>query len=107
MIIYNVTINIDHSVYEKWLLWMQNKHISDVLATGLFNNARFVKVLVDGDTGFTYSVQFFTDSHDKLNNYYKNHAPRLRHEGFELFGDKMIAFRTELEVLSEHFHSEN
>ena len=31
----------------------------------------------------------------------------LKQEGFELFGDKMLAFRTELEVLSEYFHSEN
>lgn len=106
MIIYNVTINIDHSIQNEWLQWMQNKHISDVLATGLFNNARFVKVLVE-DEGATYSVQFFSDSKEKLNDYYKNHAPRLRQEGLELFGDKMLAFRTELEVLSEHFHSEN
>lgn len=107
MIIYNVTINIDHSVHNKWLQWMQNKHINDVLATGLFNNARFVKVLVQEDEGVTYSVQYFSDSKEKLNDYYKNHAPRLRQEGLELFGDKMLAFRTELEVLSEHFHSEN
>ena len=65
MIIYNVTINIDHSVHDKWLQWMQNKHISDVLATGLFNNARFVKVLVEEDDGVTYSVQFFSDSKTK------------------------------------------
>ncbi len=107
MIIYNVTINIDHSVHNNWLQWMQNKHINDVLATGLFKNARFVKVLVAEDEGATYSVQFFSDSKEKLNDYYKNHAPKLRQEGLELFGDKMLAFRTELEVLSEHFHSEN
>jgi hypothetical protein len=86
---------------------MQNKHISDVLSTGLFNNARLVKVLVQEDEGATYSVQFFSDSKEKLNDYYQNHAPRLRKESLDLFGDKMLAFRTELEVLSEHFHSEN
>jgi hypothetical protein len=26
----------------------------------------------------------------------------LREEGLKLFGDKMLAFRTELEVISEH-----
>ncbi|WP_438965135.1 DUF4286 family protein [Flavobacterium sp.] len=107
MIIYNITINIDLSVHDKWLLWMKNKHISDVLATGLFKNARFVKVLVQEEEGATYSVQFFVDSRDKLNEYYKNHAPKLRQESLELFGDKMLAFRTELEVLDEYFHAEN
>jgi hypothetical protein len=104
MIIYNVTINIDQSVHDKWLQWMRNKHIDDVLATGLFISARMVKVLVDEEMGgTTYSVQYFTDSRAKLEDYYKNHATRLRQEGLSLFADKMLAFRTELEVLSEHY----
>ncbi len=46
MIIYNVTINIDESVHDEWLQWMQTKHIKDVLNTGCFTSARLVKVLV-------------------------------------------------------------
>lgn len=57
MIIYNVTINIDESVHDKWLTWMQQKHIKDVLNTGLFTSARMVKVLVDEEMGgITYSI---------------------------------------------------
>ncbi|VXB36082.1 conserved hypothetical protein [Flavobacterium sp. 9AF] len=108
MIIYNVTVNIDESVHEKWLQWMKNKHIDDVLSTGLFISARMVKVLVEEEMGgTTYSVQYFTDSRAKLEEYYKNHAPRLRQEGLQLFADKMLAFRTELEVMSEHYGKEN
>ncbi|CAM4042195.1 MULTISPECIES: DUF4286 family protein [Flavobacterium] len=108
MIIYNVTINIDESVHDQWLQWMRNKHIDDVLATGLFISARMVKVLVEEEMGGqTYSVQYFTDSREKLEEYYKNHAPRLRNEGLALFADKMLAFRTELEVMSEHYGKEN
>jgi hypothetical protein len=51
--------------------------------------------------GTTYSVQYFTDSKEKLDAYYLEDAPRLREEGMRLFGDKMLAFRTELEVLEE------
>lgn len=108
MIIYNVTINIDESVHDKWLQWMRNKHIEDVLATGLFISARMVKVLIEEEMGgTTYSVQYYTDSRAKLEEYYKSHAPRLRNEGLSLFADKMIAFRTELEVMSEHYGNEN
>ncbi len=48
-----------------------------------------------------YSVQYFTDSREKLEAYCLADAPRLREEGMRLFGDKMLAFRTELEVLEE------
>lgn len=108
MIIYNVTINIDESIHDQWLVWMQQKHINDVLKTGLFTKAKLVKVLVEEEMGgVTYAVQYFTESKDKLNEYYKSHAPKLREEGVSLFGDKMLAFRTELEIFSEHFHSGN
>ena len=108
MIIYNVTINIDESVHHKWLSWMQNKHINDVLATGKFIKAKLVKVLLDEEMGgVTYSVQYLTDSKKTLERYYNEDAPRLREEGLRLFGDKMLAFRTELEVLSEIFPDSN
>ena len=103
MILYNVTINIHESVHDQWMQWMQEKHIGEVLATGKFSAARMVKVLVEEDMGgITYSIQYTTDSKETLQRYYDEDAPRLRKEGLQLFGDKMLAFRTELELISEH-----
>jgi phosphoribosylamine-glycine ligase len=103
MIIYNVTINIHESVHDQWMQWMQEKHIKDVLATGKFTSARMVKVLIEEEMGgTTYSIQYTTDSRETLQRYYEEDAPRLRDEGLALFADKMLAFRTELELISEH-----
>lgn len=103
MIIYNVTINIHESVHDQWLQWMQQKHINEMLATGKFSSAKIVKVLIEEEMGgTTYSVQYTTDSKETLERYYQEDAPRLREEGLRLFGDKMLAFRTELELISEH-----
>jgi hypothetical protein len=52
--------------------------------------------------GTTYSIQYTTDSKATLEKYYQEDAPKLREEGLKLFGDKMLAFRTELELISEH-----
>lgn len=103
MIIYNVTINIHESVHNQWMIWMQEKHIKDVLATEKFTSAKMVKVLIEEEMGgTTYSIQYTTDSKETLEKYYQEDAPRLREEGLRLFGDKMLAFRTELELISEH-----
>ena len=103
MIIYNVTINIHESVHDQWMKWMQDKHIGDMLATGKFSSARMVKVLVDeAIEGNTYSIQFTTDSKETLQRYYDEDAPSMRQEGQALFGDKMLAFRTALEHISDH-----
>jgi phosphoribosylamine-glycine ligase len=103
MIIYNVTINIHESVHDQWMKWMQEKHISDMLATGKFSSARMAKVLIEEEMGgTTYSIQYTTNNQETLQQYYNNDAPRLREEATYLFGDKMLAFRTELEVISDH-----
>ena len=108
MILYNVTINIDDTVHDQWLNWMQEKHIPEVLATGKFSAARMVKVLVEEEMGgTTYATQYTTDSKATLDKYYQEDAPRLREEGQRLFTDKMMVFRTELEVISEFWPNNN
>lgn len=102
MILYNVTINIDDSVREEWLKWMTEKHIPEMLETGKFTEAKIVKVLIVEEMGgTTYSIQYLTESKEMLERYYEEDAPRMRQEGMQLFGDKMVAFRTELELLKE------
>lgn len=103
MIIYNVTINIDDSVHDEWLIWMKTEHIPQVLGTGKFEKAMLTQVLVEEEMGGkTYSVQYRSYSRAALDAYYKEDADRLRQEGLKKFADKMLAFRTELEVVDEY-----
>jgi phosphoribosylamine-glycine ligase len=103
MILYNVTVNIHESVQDQWLQWMQQTRIPAILATGKFSSAKIVKVLIEEEMGgTTYSIQFTTDSKATLDMYYAEDAPRFRQESYQLFGEKMLAFRTELELISEH-----
>lgn len=103
MYIYNITINIDETVHDEWLQWMHETHIPDMLATGKFNNARMLKVLVEEEMGgITYSVQYITDSKATLQKYYDEDASRMRQESQKHFADRFVAFRTELEIISEH-----
>lgn len=102
MIIYNVTSNIDNAIHEKWLVWIK-EHIPQVLATGCFTEAKLTKVLVEEELGgVTYSVQYRAKSREALDNYYKNHADVLRQDALKQFADKVLAFRTELEIIDEY-----
>ncbi|MCD8417092.1 DUF4286 family protein [Tenacibaculum finnmarkense genomovar finnmarkense] len=103
MYIYNVTINIDQSVHQEWLVWIEN-HIPEVLNTGHFLSAKLTAVLVEEEMGgATYSVQYTAKTRENLDAYYNNHADELRAASFKKFGDKMLAFRTELQVINEFF----
>ncbi len=103
MYIYNVTTNIDETVHDQWLSWMKEKHIPDMLATGKFTQAKMCRVLIEEEmNGITYSVQYSTKDKETLEKYYAEDAERLRKEVMKLFANKFVAFRTELEVISEH-----
>ncbi|WP_298484775.1 DUF4286 family protein [uncultured Maribacter sp.] len=103
MYIYNVTINVEETIVSNWLVWMKETHIPEMLATGKFSKALMTKVLVEEEMGgITYSVQYTTDSKATLQKYYEEDAEKMRSDGSKRFAGKFVAFRTELEIVSEH-----
>lgn len=59
MYIYNVTVNIDDSIKEDWIRWMQQTHIPEVIASGCFTSHRICKLMNVEDQGTTYAIQYF------------------------------------------------
>lgn len=101
MIIYNVTIKVNHEIATEWVNWMKNEHIPDLMLTGLFADYRLCKMLeLDEEDGITFSAQYFCNSRENYDAYIKNHAEMMRNKGIRKFGDKFIAFRSLMEVVS-------
>ncbi|MEW6468055.1 MAG: DUF4286 family protein [Bacteroidota bacterium] len=98
-IIYNVTVNIDDSVHDEWLRWMKEEHIPDVMNTGCFLENKICRILVNEESGTSYSIQYTCESMEKLNEYRQKHAQRLQKEHSERYRDKFVAFRTLLEII--------
>lgn len=103
MLIYNVTVKLEHEIHEDWVNWMMKKHISDVLTTGCFISARVSLVQVDDTDGPTYSIQYSCESQEKLDQYFDNYASALREEHNARYGTKALPFRTILEVVADVF----
>ncbi|MDQ3051379.1 MAG: DUF4286 family protein [Bacteroidota bacterium] len=100
MIIYNVTININHDVHDEWLQWMKKVHIPDVLQTGLFVESKMLRLLGDEDSGgTTYAIQYTLHSMEDYERYQRDFAPALQKEVTEKYNDKFVAFRTLLETV--------
>jgi len=100
MIIYNVTIKVQHDAASDWVQWMKNEHIPDLMNTGLFEDARLCRLLEhDEEDGQTFVAQYFCKSRKEYDAYIDTHATALREKAFQAFGDKFVAFRTLMEVL--------
>ncbi|MBS4043876.1 MAG: DUF4286 family protein [Chitinophagaceae bacterium] len=100
MFIYNVTIKLQWSIHEDWVKWMQEKHLADVMATGCFTKYQMVRLMdIDEEEGPTYAIQYYCDSKAQYNQYIEMYAPKLRLDGIQLFGDKMIGFRSLMKIV--------
>jgi hypothetical protein len=101
MIIYNVTIKVQQSINDAWLLWLKEEHIPDVIQTGCFTHAVILRLLeVDDTEGPTYAVQYFAESKALYNNYIETHAAAMRQNGFDKWGAAFIAFRSVMQVVN-------
>jgi len=102
MILYNVTLKVDPSIHDEWIIWMENEHIPDVLATGYFQGCRMSKLLgQDESDGKTYSIQYASPSMKDLHQYQATEAPRLKQEHVKKYGEKVLAYRTMMEVIGD------
>jgi hypothetical protein len=100
MVLYNVTVKIDHSAHQEWRQWMLNKHIPDVMATGMFADYRFCRLLGEGEEdGITYAIQYLAHSMASFQIYQERFAKDLQAEHTHHFSGKYVAFRTLLEVV--------
>lgn len=101
-LIYNVTVNIDHSVHDEWLQWMKETHIPEVMATGCFLESRFSKIVSDDEQGgVTYSVQYLLANEKDFDLYQKDFAPKLQQEHASKYAGKFAAFRTMLSMVAQ------
>jgi hypothetical protein len=101
MLIYNVTIQLHHSIHELWLKWMQEKHMPEIMNTNCFAKCQLVKLLeIDETEGVTYAAQYYAADQEHYNNYIQNFATKFRNDSFELWGNQFIAFRSLMQVVN-------
>lgn len=104
MIIYSVTISIDETVAEEFVIWMRKFHIPDVMNTGQFISCRFSKLISHKEDGtLNYSAQYTCHSIKELTLYKEKYAKKLQQKSLMKFADKMHAFRTQLEVIEDFY----
>ncbi len=101
MIVYNITVKIEAGIEAEWLQWQKEEHIPEIMATGLFSEYKFFKLLdVDDTDGPTFVVQYFAPSRTEYDRYISEHAPALRQRAHAVWGNRFVAFRTIMEVVN-------
>ena len=100
MLVYEVNLEFDVAIAAAYRAWLAT-HVQDVLALPGFVSAQVHEVVdplpTAGRVGL--SVRYVVRDADLLDAYLREHAPRLRAEGLERFGEEGV--RTRRRVLRE------
>lgn len=99
-IIYNVTVKVDAAIAARWLAWLQEEHIPEIMDTGCFSGYKIVRLLeVDESEGPTYAIQYSAESKADYNRYITVHSSRMQQKSFVKWGNGFIAFRSVMQVI--------
>ena len=100
MIIYNVTIQPQWEIHDDWKAWMTETHLPEMMQTGCFLKFQFCRIMdIDESEGPTYTAQYSANDIVDYDRYINNFSASLRQKGQDLWGGKMIAFRSLMEVV--------
>lgn len=94
MLIYEVTVKVRADLAEKFEKYMREKHISEVLATGFFLGARFLRTAEN-----IYRTQYEAKDEKALGKYLQTSAAQLRDDFLSHFPDGVEVSRANWEVL--------
>ena len=87
MLIYNVTTHVEFKIEKEWLLWMKQKHLSEILATKKFSEAKIFKIISEQDQGgASYAVQYHCKNKDLLNDFFKDYSNYFQKKVEDKFG---------------------
>ena len=98
MIVYNITVKVNHEIEEEWLQWQKQEHIPEILATQQFIEHKFFRLLnVDESDGITYAIQFLAEDMQHYKTYATQYAAALNAKANAKWGDKFVLFATILQ----------
>lgn len=100
MIVYNITMKVEPSIETGWLQWQREEHIPEILATGLFTEHKFFRLLEQDEAdGITYVIQYFASSQEDYRKYIEEFAPLFRKKASEKWKDQFVGFRSVMQVV--------
>jgi hypothetical protein len=92
-VIYEVNIRMQKDIVDSYNQWVVI-HMKQLLEIDGFLSATYRKVEDVSEENFErYSAIYVLESREKLDNYIKNMAPKMRQDAIDRFGDKFTVDR--------------
>jgi len=101
MYVFNITFNVDQDIETKWLAYVKNEFIPQMLKSGLLKSSLTSKIIVEEKQGNSYSIQFTAKNKDDFKKFIKQEFFPIMNKLHLKFSPKVVYFATELEVIDK------
>lgn len=98
MVIYEVNLDINNEIFENFKVWLF-AHVKEMVQFKGFLEAKILLENNEIKESQKITCCYLLDSQENLDNYLKNHAPAMRQDGINKFGNKFSATRRILKVI--------
>lgn len=98
MILYEVNVSVKSEIEKEYRAWLKT-HIAEMLELPGFIRAETYEPTEKTPDKIEITMHYFLDSIENMENYLKNHAPRMREDGVNRFKNQFSATRRILKLL--------
>ena len=99
-IIYNVTIKVDGTIADNWLIWLLHEHIPAIMSTQCFTSYKVVKLMdMDETEGPTYAIQYSAKDIADYTRYRTEYAADMYRQLVQKWGQQVVWFETAMQVV--------
>jgi hypothetical protein len=100
MIIYNTTFHIEEDIQNDFIEYILQILIPQATKSGLLTSPRFSRIFGEHEEkGFSYALEFTTESIDKLEKWNKMESATVTTPLIEKFKDKVVGFSTVMQTI--------
>lgn len=102
MILYNVTCNVTQEVENQWLEWVDHQ-LNNISKSEKISGISILKLNTNISTeDVVYAIQYQISDHNTLENFLKNEDKTLKDRINMDFGDAVIHFSSQLEIINKY-----
>lgn len=99
MIYYNMTANVAATEQSAWLEWVKESYIKSMMATGLFDKYKILKIHQSDPETVSFAMQFRCATPDHFSEFEQNYMEYLNGRLSENFYTSAVYFDTVLELV--------
>jgi hypothetical protein len=106
MLIYEVNLTVDREIISEYSKWL-DPHIKEIIAIEGFRSASWFTREPSSESEAMsgkafWTIQYHLENRKSYESYIQNHAPRMRQQAADRFGDRVAATRRVLELFSSY-----